>query len=85
VKKGRTWVSGVSERGWSLGKANSKFGHDVCCTEAKKKRDSSKMHEQTGYIYENKGSDFHSPTKNGNVIENKYAYEFRARMLLKRR
>jgi len=43
------------------------------------------MHEQTGYIYENKGSDFHSPTKNGNVIENKYAYEFRARMLLKRR
>jgi hypothetical protein len=43
------------------------------------------MYEQSGYLYENKGQDFDSPTKSGNVTENKYTYEFEAGMLLKRR
>jgi hypothetical protein len=41
------------------------------------------MHEQSGYVYENKWPGFNSPTKSGNVIENKYTYEFKAGMLLK--
>ena len=81
-KKGRTWVSGVSESGSGLEKANSQFGQDVGCTEAKKQKDSSKMQEQSGNVYENKGPGFHGPTKSGNVVENKDTYEFKAGMLL---
>ena len=84
-KKGRTWVLGVSESGWGLEKADSPFGQDVGCSEARKQKDSSKMQEQSGNVYENKGPGFHGPTKSGNVIENKDTYEFKAGMLLKRK
>ena len=81
--KGWTWVSGTSESGQGLGKANSPFGQDVGCSEARKQKDSSKMQEQSGNVYENKGQGFHGPTKSGNVVENKDTYEFKAGMLLK--
>ena len=81
--KGWTWVSGTSESGQGLGKANSPFGQDVGCSEARKQKDSSKMQEQSGNVYENKGQGFHGPTKSGNVIENEDTYEFEAGMLLK--
>jgi hypothetical protein len=41
------------------------------------------MQEQSGNVYENKGPNFHGPTKSGNVIENKDTYEFKAGMLMK--
>jgi hypothetical protein len=82
-KKGRTWGSGVIESDWGLGKGNSPFGQDVGCSEARKQKDSSKMQEQSGNVYENKGPGFHGPTKSGNVIENKDTYEFKAGMLMK--
>ena len=81
--EGWTWGSGVSESGWGLEKADSPFGQDVGCSEARKQKDSSKMQEQSGNVYENKGPGFHGPTKSGNVIENKDTYEFKAGMLLK--
>jgi hypothetical protein len=34
--------------------------------------DFSKLREQRGNVYENKGSIFHSPAQSGNVIENKW-------------
>ena len=80
-KKGRTWVLGVSESGWGLEKADSPFGQDVGCSEARKQKDSSKMQEQSGNVYENKGPSFHGPTKSGNVIENKDTYEYKPGML----
>jgi hypothetical protein len=82
-KKGRTWVSGVSEGGWGLGEANSQFGQDVGCSEAKKQKDSLKTKERSGNVYENKWPGFHSPVQTGNVIENKDTYELKAGMLLK--
>ena len=35
-----------------------------------KERDSSKLDERRGDVYENKGSAFHSPRRSGNVYEN---------------
>lgn len=82
--EGWTWGSGVSESGWDLGKTNSKFGHDVYCTEVKKQQDFSKTQERCVNVYENKGPGFHGPAQSANVIENKGTCEFKAEMLLKR-
>ena len=41
------------------------------------------MSEQSGNVYENKGSAFQSPLQSGNVIENKGSYASKAGMLLK--
>jgi hypothetical protein len=35
-----------------------------------KQRDSSKLDERRGNVYENKGSAFHDPQRSGNVYEN---------------
>jgi hypothetical protein len=54
-EKGRTWVSGVSESGWGLRKANSEFGQDVGCGEAKNKRIFQKCTNQAGMSMKTKG------------------------------
>jgi hypothetical protein len=41
------------------------------------------MNEQSGNLYENKGSVFHGQPRSGNVIENKGSYALKAGMLLK--
>jgi hypothetical protein len=48
-----------------------------------KERDSSKLGELCGNVYENKGSAFHGRDKSSNVIENKGSYALKAGMLLK--
>jgi hypothetical protein len=46
------------------------FGQDVGSGVEMKKRDSSKLGERSGNVYENKGSAFPSPERSGNVCEN---------------
>ena len=70
---------------WRLGKANSQFGQDVGWAAPKKQKDSSKMHDQSGKVIENKGQLWKTPQENGNVTENKGSYTFKAGMLLKRK
>jgi hypothetical protein len=48
-----------------------------------KERDSSKLGELCGNVYENKGPAFHGRQESGNVIENKASYALKAGMLLK--
>jgi hypothetical protein len=50
---------------------------------AKEKKDSLKMNERRGNVYENKGSVFHKRGQSGNATENKGSYALRAGMLLK--
>jgi len=45
------------------------FGQNVACGVEMEKRDSLKLDEQRGNVYENKGSAFHSPRRSGNVYE----------------
>jgi hypothetical protein len=47
-------------------------------TETEEKEDYSKLHEQGGNIYENKGSVFHRPLQSENVAENKGGYSLKA-------
>jgi len=47
-----------------------RFGQDVGSGVEMKERDSSKLDEQSGNLYENKGAAFHSPRRSGNVHEN---------------
>ena len=51
----------------------------------REKRDSLKLNERGGNLYENKGSAFSSPWRSGNVTENKGSYALKAGMLLKRK
>jgi formylglycine-generating enzyme required for sulfatase activity len=51
--------------------------------EEKEKKNSLKLHELCGNVYENKGSAFQSSQETGNVIENTSSYAFEAGMLLK--
>ena len=50
----------------------------------KKEKNFLKMRDQCGYVYENKGSEFHERGQSGNVAENKGSYALNAGMLLKR-
>jgi hypothetical protein len=51
--------------------------------EEKEKKNSLKLHELCGNIYENKGSALQSSQETWNVIENKGSYALKAVMLLK--
>jgi hypothetical protein len=65
--------------------SQASFGQDVGSSVEMKERDSSKLGERHGNVYENKGSFFHGREEIGNVIENKASYALKARMLLKRK
>jgi hypothetical protein len=45
-------------------------------TGRERKKNFSKVNEQRGNVYENKGPVFHSRKQSGNVIENKASYAF---------
>ena len=51
--------------------------------DTKEKKNSLKLHELCGNVYENKGSAFHGPGQSGNLIENKSGYALNAGMSLK--
>jgi hypothetical protein len=53
------------------------------CLDEKEKKNSLKMRDQYGDVYENKGSAFHERGRSGNVAENKGTYTSKAGMLLK--
>jgi hypothetical protein len=48
-----------------------------------RRKNSSKLNEQRGNVYENKGPLWKTGWQSGNVIENKGTYAFKAGMLLK--
>ena len=50
----------------------------------KEKKNSLKMSDQCGNVYENKGSALRGRRQSGNVAENKGSYALKAGMLLKR-
>jgi len=49
----------------------------------KGKKNSSKVKERSGNVYENKGSAFEVPQQGGNVLENKGSYAPKTGILLK--
>jgi len=52
--------------------------------EEREKKNSLKMSDRCGDVYENKGSAFHERCQSGNVAENKGSCALKAGMLLKR-
>ncbi|MGA9056791.1 MAG: hypothetical protein WB763_09810 [Terriglobia bacterium] len=52
-------------------------------TGRERKKNSSKVNEQRGNVYENKGPLWKTDWQSGNVIENKGTYALKAGMLLK--
>jgi hypothetical protein len=68
VGKGK---QGLGTGCWRLWKANSQFGQDVGWAAPKKQKDSSKMHDQSGKVIENKGLLWKTLQLSGNVIEKK--------------
>jgi hypothetical protein len=65
--------------------SQASFGQDVGSGVETKERDSSKLGERRGNVYENKGSVFRGREEGGNVIENTGSYALKAGMLLKRK
>ena len=53
------------------------------CPDEKQKKNSLKISDQCGDVYENKGSAFHERRQSGNVAENKGSYALKAGMSLK--
>ena len=53
--------------------------------EGKEKRNSQKLNDRRGNVYENKRPLWKTGWQSGNLIENKCAYEFKAAILLKRK
>jgi hypothetical protein len=51
--------------------------------EEEKRKNSLKLKELRGNVYENKGPAFRSPGRSGNVIENKGSYALKPGILLK--
>jgi hypothetical protein len=79
-----------SDRLWEVShmgpKARKLFGHWRTTSpflEAEEKKNSLKMKERRGNVYENKGSDFETRERSRNVTENKGSYALKAGMLLK--
>ena len=71
------------KRGEKPGKTLAFKGTTSPCSDEKEKKNSLKVREQCGNVYENKGSVFHGTVKSGNVIENKGSYALKAGILLK--
>jgi hypothetical protein len=71
------------ERGKKLAKPLGLRRTASPCPDEKEKKNSLKMSDQCGDVYENKGSAFHEGRQSGNVAENKGSYALRAGMLLK--
>ena len=69
--------------GQKLEKIAPSRGQLVRRKEDNKEKDFSKMNEQSGNLYENKGWVFHRWRQSGNVIENKDGYALQAGILLK--
>ena len=51
--------------------------------EEEERKNSLKMNDRCGNVYENKGPAFSSPFRSGNVIENKDSYALKPGILLK--
>ncbi len=54
------------------------FGQDVGSGVEMKERNSSKLDELCGNVYENKGPAFHGREESGNVVENKDSYALKS-------
>jgi hypothetical protein len=59
------------KRGEKLGRLLDLSRTGSPCPDEKEKKNSLKMSDQYGNVYENKGSAFHRLLENGNVTENK--------------
>jgi hypothetical protein len=82
----------IQERLWERASWQEKH-REVCASAQTKRRvlyerekkDSLKLNERGGNLYEKKGSAFSSPWRSGNVTENKGSYALKAGMSLKRK
>ena len=73
------------KRGQKPGKLRASRRTASRFSEAKEKKNSLKMNERSGNVYENKGSAFETRERRGNVTENKGSYALKAGMSLKTR